>query len=151
MYVKVLNEEVYAQELTHGFSPVHTGDAGVDLRSAEDVTVHAGETIAVKLGVALAVPFGHVGWLTGRSTTALKMGLMVHEGKIDSGYRGEIHCFCTATGAPVPIKKGDRICQLILLKIAQYPASFVYIPTDEEWAAMNTTRGEDGLGSTGLR
>jgi len=142
-FLRVLEPEPYDGD--GEFVPKHVGDAGIDLRAAEDVTVHAGETVSVRLGVAIAVPRGCVGWLSGRSTTALKLGLLVHEGKIDSGYRGEIHCFCTATGSPVRISKGDRICQLIVLKIFEPDWTVVDELSD------SSTRGTAGLGSTGLR
>jgi dUTP pyrophosphatase len=70
------------------------------------------------------------------------MGLHVAEGKIDSGYRGEIHCFVTAQGSPVEVNRGDRLAQLVIVKIE--------LP---DWVCVEklpeSERGELGLGSTG--
>jgi dUTP pyrophosphatase len=148
--IKVLDyaRSVYGEELERGFSPKHGGDAGIDLRAAERVSVERGETVAVALGVAMAVPRDHVGWITGRSTTVLKMGLLVHEGKIDSGYRGEVHCFCTAMKQAVIVEKGDRLCQLVCLKLSTDIGGW---RTVEELDRHFDERGLAGLGSTGIR
>jgi dUTP diphosphatase len=146
--LKLLDEELYAGDLVEGLSgkavlvPRYQGDAGLDLRARDDVRIFAGQTAEVRLGVAVEVPEGFVGWLTGRSTTSLTMGLFVHEGKIDAGYRGEIHCFCTAQGSPVEVNRGDRLCQLVVVAI-QAP----------RWEVVSdlssTARNTHGLGSTG--
>jgi len=81
--------------------------------------------------------------LTGRSSSSLEFGLLIHEGKIDSGYRGEVHCICTAQGSPTTIERGERIAQLVVLRIAD----------PDEWTLVKTlipsSRGDAGLGSTG--
>ena len=150
MQVKLLDPELYADDIVRNtLQPKHLNDAGIDLRSAETLTVHAGEGAKIRLGIAVAVPSHYVGWITGRSTTALKMGLFVHEGKIDSGYRGEIHAFVTAQGSPVHIARGDRLCQLVLVAIR--PPGLPGWEVAEELEPSTDTRGEQGLGSTGLR
>lgn len=156
MLVRLLDRELYESDLHEDrLVPRHIGDAGVDLRSRHDVRVHAGVTEKVPLGVAVAIPQNAVGWVTGRSYTALMMGLFVHEGKIDSGYTGEVHCFVTATGSPVEIRRGDRLCQIVELHIGSpawsaraggyhgWPVTYDELPESD--------RGEHGLGSTGRR
>lgn len=145
--LRLLDEELYAGDLMGGFSnpilmPRYPGDAGLDLRSTQSRKIFAGETAEIPLGVAVEVPVGYVGWLTGRSTTALRMGLFTHEGKIDAGYRGEIHAFCTAQGSPVNVERGDRLAQLVIVAI-QAPRWEVVQELPE------TERGDKGLGSTG--
>lgn len=141
--------DVYAEDVRDGWLRTrHGGDAGVDLRAARDVTVHAGTTEAIPLGVSIAVPRHHVGWITGRSTSVLSLGLLVHEGKIDQGYRGEVHAFCTALGSPVTVAKGDRVCQLVCVRINEPLEGWVVV---EELEQHFGTRGVDGLGSTGIR
>lgn len=148
MYIKVLDPELYVDEMVHGtFSPKYPFDAGIDLRARVDVTVHAGSTEKIPLGVATAVPDGCVGWLTGRSRTCLDFGLITHEGKIDAGYRGEIHAFVSAQGSPVKIARGDRIAQLVVVEIR--PPIWRVMEPDEKF--QDTVRGEQGLGSTGRR
>jgi dUTP pyrophosphatase len=149
MNVCVLDKELYERELAAGsFSGKYPGDAGIDLRSSVDIKIHAGSTEKVPLGVAVDIMPGYVGWLTGRSATSLDFGLICHEGKIDSGYRGEIHAFLTAQGGPVRIVRGERICQLVVLAILS-PESVDF----EGWPIVDSLpesdRGERGLGSTG--
>lgn len=143
MQIKVLDRDLYSAEVERGsFEPRYPGDAGVDLRSRIDVRVHAGETEKIPLGVAVDIPTGYVGWMTGRSTTCLEFGLLTHEGKIDSGYRGEIHTFVTALGSPVALRRGERISQLVVVSIDTPP--FVVVQELTE-----TSRGDLGLGSSG--
>jgi dUTP pyrophosphatase len=144
LQIVVLDEELYRPDIdgTGMMTPQHIGDAGLDLRARESARVGAGTTEVIPLGVAVQLPRQHVGWLTGRSTTHVGMGLFVHEGKIDSGYRGEIHCFCTALGSPVHIERGDRLCQIVAVHISEPSWQVV-----EELS--RSERGEAGLGSTG--
>jgi dUTP pyrophosphatase len=143
--LKLLDEELYAEDVKHSiFRPKFEADAGLDLRARTTTKVHAGETKVIPLGIAVEIPFGRVGWLTGRSSTAIDRGLFVHEGKIDAGYRGEINCFVTAQGAPVTVERGDRLCQLVTVVIES--------PTWESVIELtHTDRGEQGLGSSGRR
>lgn len=148
LFIRLLDEKLYES----GIAPSYEGDAGIDLRARHDVVVHAGSTAKIPLGVSVAIPRGNVGWLTSRSTTALSFGLITHEGKIDSGYRGEIHAFVTAQGSPVKIERGERICQLVVLRILE-PHSWTFVesedlmPTGEQEGYRQ--RGDQGLGSTG--
>jgi dUTP pyrophosphatase len=142
----VLDPGLYEAELARGFVPAYPGDAGIDLRAREDTLVTAGTAFKIPLGVAIELhDQTRMGWLTGRSTTSLSMGCIVHEGKIDSGYTGEIHCFVTAQGSPVQIVRGDRICQLVVLAIE--PARGWRVVSE----LKETSRGPKGLGSSGRR
>jgi len=153
--VKLLDPELYAQDVRNGtaFPPRHRYDAGIDLRVKEDVRVIPGEATSIELGIAVAIPRYHVGWITGRSTTALKLGLHVAEGTIDSGYRGELHCFVTAQGTAVQVRRGDRLCQLVVL-VMMSPAVEVVRdgwPIVDDLPKSYDDRDLEGLGSTGLR
>jgi len=144
-----LDEELYADEIEEGFLPAREGDAGVDLRARNDQRLHVGKTVAVPLDVAIAIPRDTVGWITGRSSTQLDRGLFIHEGKVDSGYRGEIHCVCTAAEELVELQRGDRLCSLLVLSIV--PPD----PMAAGWSVVteleDTPRGEGRFGSTGQR
>lgn len=124
------------------------GDAGADLRSAEDTTVYAGGGRAlVSTGVAIAIPEGYAGFVQPRSGLALKNGVTVlnSPGLIDSGYRGELKVLLINTD-PVDdfvITKGERIAQLVLQRVEQ--ATFTVV--DE---LPDSERGEGGFGSTGV-
>jgi len=128
------------------FSPAFPWDAGIDLRAAEDTWINPGVLGKIRLGVAIEVPYGSVGWITGRSTSVLEMGLFIADGKIDAGYRGEIHAFAlTIGGKPTEVKRGDRIVQLVVVQI---------VPT-EGWKVVSelsdSDRSTSGLGSSGRR
>jgi dUTP pyrophosphatase len=148
MFVQVLDAELYrAEKEAGGFRPRHQHDAGIDLRSKVDIRVHAAETVKIPLGVAVDISPGYVGWMTGRSSTCLEFGLFTHEGKIDAGYRGEIHTFVTALGSPVDIKRGERVAQLVVVAILDPEAVGGEWPIVEDLG--ESERGLAGLGSTG--
>lgn len=142
MLIKVLDKELYRAERDSGFAPKRKGDAGIDLRSTETVEIGIKQTAKIPLGVAIEIPDGYVGWLTGRSSTVDAFGVLSHEGKIDAGYRGEIHAVITALERGCKIVRGERICQLVVLPIME--------PIwDEVDSLSESERGEHGLGSTG--
>jgi len=123
----------------------HPGDAGVDLRSVEDVEIPAGERRDVGTGLALAIPAGYAGFVQPRSGLAFRHGIMVvnSPGLIDAGYRGEVRVALFNSGtAAFPVAAGDRIAQLVIQKIeeAEFSASLELPPT---------SRGEGGFGSSG--
>ena len=68
------------------------GDAGLDLRASEAVTLEPGERRLVPTGLAVAIPEGHAGFVLPRSGLAMQKGVTVLNapGLIDSGYRGEL-------------------------------------------------------------
>jgi dUTP pyrophosphatase len=123
-----------------------TGDAGVDLYAAAEVTLGPGERAAVGTGVAVAIPEGHAGLVTPRSGLALRHGLSIVNtpGVVDSGYRGEIRVILVNLGAvPVTLTRGDRIAQLVVVPVAAADlVEVAELPPSE--------RGEGGFGSTGL-
>ena len=123
-----------------------SGDAGLDLFAAEHVTLRPGERAQVRTGVAVAIPEGHAGYVQARSGRAARegLGLLNAPGLIDSGYRGEIKVILVNwdPAAPIEIKRGDRIAQLVILKVAHAQLEVVDdLPPSE--------RGEGGHGSTG--
>ena len=149
MRIQVLDEDLYEREINAGgFTGKYPGDAGIDLRSRVDMEIYSGNTAKVPLGLAVDIPLGYVGWLTGRSATSLEFGLFTHEGKIDSGYRGEIHAFLTAQGSKVRIVRGERVCQLVVVAILSPEFG-----SDHGWPIVDdlgsSQRGKMGLGSTG--
>lgn len=129
-------------------APAHSGDAGLDLRSAVDVEVAPGERALVPTGVAVAIPDGHAGLVLPRSGLASKHGLTMANapGLIDAGYRGEVICAVVNLDrvTPVRISKGERIAQLVVVAVSELAGEWV-----EELPP--TTRGEGGFGSTGTQ
>lgn len=100
----------------------HTGDAGVDLYARQDVVIApAGGRVLVPTGIAIAIPDGYVGLVVPRSGLAIKFGvtLVNTPGIIDSGYRGELQVVMINTdpSIPYPVKRGDRIAQLLIQRM----------------------------------
>ncbi len=124
----------------------HPGDAGLDLYSAQDVTIAPGERVVVGSGVAVAIPEGYVGLVSPRSGTAVRSGLsMVNTpGVVDSGYRGEVRLALVNLdrAEPIRIARGDRVAQMVIVAVL----SADVVETEELPASV---RGEDGFGSTG--
>jgi dUTP pyrophosphatase len=122
------------------------GDAGADLRSRVDITLAPGERAMVPTGIAIALPEGHAAFVHPRSGLAMRHGLsMVNTpGTIDAGYRGEIAVLLINHDreAPIDIKRGDRIAQLVVQRVEH--AAFI-----EAADLPDSDRGSGGFGSTG--
>jgi dUTP pyrophosphatase len=122
------------------------GDAGADLRTTVDLELDPGARALVPTGVALALPEGFVGLVHPRSGLAARHGLSLvnSPGTIDAGYRGEIKVplLNTDREEPIRLRRGDRIAQLVIQRVAQ--ARFVAV--DE---LPSSDRGAAGFGSTG--
>lgn len=124
----------------------HASDAGMDLRSVDDVVVPSGGRALVHTGLVMALPPMHEGQVRPRSGLALKHGITVLNtpGTIDAGYRGEVGVILANFGdADFPVKKGDKIAQLVIAPVLQ-PAVAEIDVVDE------TDRGAGGFGSTGV-
>ncbi|HYE12988.1 MAG TPA: dUTP diphosphatase [Pyrinomonadaceae bacterium] len=119
------------------------GAAGLDLYSIEEVTLGAGERAAVRTGLSVAIPEGFYGRVAPRSGLAVRSGLDVLAGVVDSDYRGEILCALINHGRePLTLEAGARIAQLVIERIAS---------PEPAWAEnlSETERGAGGFGSTG--
>jgi len=117
------------------------GDAGMDL-TAIDV-VADGSTLTYKTGLAIEIPFWHVGLLFPRSSV-YKTGQTLTNcvGVIDSGYRGEIMLKYTLSPYAKEYEIGDRVGQLVIMP---YP-KIDFVEVDE---LIPSDRGQGGYGSTG--
>ena len=141
---------VQVKRLPHGAGlplPAYatSGAAGMDVVSAEEVTIAPGARHAVATGLALAIPQGYEIQVRPRSGLALKHGITVPNtpGTIDSDYRGELKVILINHGAePFAIARGDRVAQLVLAPVVQ-------AAWDEVAELDATERGEGGFGSTG--
>lgn len=124
------------------------GDAGVDLRASEALTIPAGgHRSLVPTGLSVAIPRGHAGFVQPRSGLALRHGVTVlnSPGLIDSDYRGELKVLLVNTdpGEDFEIHRGDRIAQLVIQSVEH--ADFVEVD-----ALDDTERGVGGFGHTGV-
>jgi dUTP pyrophosphatase len=118
-------------------------DAAWDLYSTENTTIPGSGKLAVKTGIALAIPEGWYGNIRNRSGNAIKTPLMVDAGIIDPGYRGEIMVvLVNMNDFPFPITKGQKIAQMLFEPIWNVKFEAVTeLPSSD--------RGEKGFGSTG--
>lgn len=125
----------------------HDGDAGMDVRSSEDVVLVSGKPTVVHTGIKADIPNGFEIQVRPRSGLATK-GVTVFNspGTIDSGYTGEIGViliyFAQNGSESFRIKKGDRIAQLVVALVT--PCEAVEV-SEIVWSE----RGEGGFGSTG--
>ena len=124
----------------------HASDAGMDVRSVEDLTIAAGRRALVHTGLVMELPLGYEAQVRPRSGLALKHGITVLNtpGTIDAGYRGEVGVILANFGdADFVVKKGDKVAQIVIAPVTQ--------PEIVEVADVNETdRGAGGFGSTGV-
>ncbi|MBO7684981.1 MAG: dUTP diphosphatase [Kiritimatiellae bacterium] len=142
MRVKVLRTDPAAQLPAYA----HPGDAGMDVRSVEGMTLPPGGRALVRTGLVLELPPDAEAQVRPRSGLALKHGVTVLNtpGTIDAGYRGEVGVILVNLGSePFIVEKGMKIAQLVVSPVAQ--AEVV-----EVTAVDATDRGAGGFGSTGV-
>ena len=125
------------------------GSSGVDLRACIESAVRLppGGRRLIPTGFAFAIPTGYEGQVRPRSGLAMSQGLTMLNtpGTIDSDYRGEVAVVAVNLGqAPVTIKRGDRIAQLVIAPVADVRMRPVK-------SLPGTRRGAGGFGHTGTR
>ena len=121
----------------------HRTDAGFDLCADEDSWVFAKERQTIKTGISFDMPDNMAGLIWPRSGLAVKKGMDVLAGVIDSGYRGEIMvCLYNTSDEDVEIKRGDRIAQIIFQEVPEVGITVID-------SLGSSQRGSNGFGSTG--
>jgi len=124
----------------------YPGDAGLDLYALEEGLLGPGERASIRTGVAVEIPDGQAGLVLPRSGLAAKHGIALVNapGLIDAGYRGEVCVLLLNTDRSVPfvLAAGDRIAQLVLVRVETPPVVEV-----EELSLSE--RGAGGFGSSG--
>ena len=117
----------------------------IDLRSAADVELKAGEFKLIPLGVAMKLPDGYEANIVPRSSTYKNFKIIQtnHQGVIDESYCGDNDQWMFPAYAleDTIIKKNERICQF---RIMQKQPEINFITVDK---LNNNNRG--GFGSTG--
>ena len=124
----------------------HPSDAGMDVRSVEDLVIAPGRRALVRTGLVMLLPPMYEAQVRPRSGLALKSGVTVLNtpGTIDSGYRGEVGVILANFGdADFQVKKGDTVAQIVIAPVTQPEI----VETDE---VDETDRGAGGFGSTGV-
>ena len=128
-------------------SYARAGDAGADLVAREPAVIAPnGGRALIPTGIALAIPEGYAGFVVPRSGLALLHGVtcLNTPGLIDAGYRDEVKCLLINHDPvrPYRVERGDRIAQLVILRVAQIR----FMPVDELAASE---RGTGGFGHSG--
>ena len=123
--------------------------AGMDLRAniIEPITLKPLERTIVRTGLFIELPIGYEAQVRPRSGLAAKKGVTVlnSPGTIDADYRGEIGVILVnLSNDDFVIENGERIAQLIIAKHER--AEWIEVETLTE-----TSRGEGGFGSTGVK
>ena len=134
-------------------------DAGYDLCSVAFKRLAPFERAVIPTGLCVEIPDGFYGRIAPRSGLAVKSGIDVMAGVIDSGYRGQVgvvlinlapQAYLSAADVTLDasssflISPGDRIAQLIIERC--YPAEWI----SKEVIEKETERAQEGFGSTGI-
>ncbi len=144
MQIKIINKS------QHPLPNYETNaSAGLDLRAnlTESIILKPLERTLVKTGLFIELPIGYEAQVRPRSGLALKKGITVlnSPGTVDADYRGEIGVILVnLSNEDFVIENGERIAQLIIAKHER-----------AEWQEVieltETSRGEGGFGSTGVK
>lgn len=131
-----------------GVEPIKKIDNGdwIDLRTAEDVELKAGEFKIISLGVSMKLPDGYEAVIIPRSSTFKTWGIIQtnHFGLIDNSYCGDddVWKFPALAMRDTVIPKNSRICQFRIQKKMEN----IILTTVDHLGFEN--RG--GIGSTGV-
>lgn len=144
MQIKIINKSVH--NLPH-YETI--ASAGMDLRAnlSEQRVLKPLERSIVGTGLFIELPVGLEAQVRPRSGLAAKKGITVLNapGTIDADYRGEIGVILVnLSNEDFVINNGERIAQLVIAKHER--AEWVEVETLSE-----TSRGEGGFGSTGVK
>jgi dUTP pyrophosphatase len=142
------------------------GDAGMDIRAAEEVILKPGETKIVPTGLKFAIPEGYELQVRPRSGISLNTPIRLANspGTIDSGYRGEFGVIISNSSTKddsgreltydletkgnvngtYVIRKDDRIAQIVAAPV--YEMKFEEI---DDATKIGIDR-QGGFGSTGI-
>lgn len=125
----------------------HEGDQGADLYAVEDMIIapHTYGNV-ISTGIKAAIPHDWALSIRPRSGLSKNSTLRISNSPatIDQQYRGEIKVLMDNIGdAPVAIKAGERIAQMILER--NYQAMYHQVDSVDP----DTERGEGGFGSSG--
>ena len=122
----------------------HSGDAGLDICTVESFSLKPGERKSVSTGIAMEIPNGYVGLVWEKSGLAFKHGIKTFGGVIDATYRGEVMVGLINVGDIIyEFTAGDKVAQILIQAV-----ELVEVVEQSELDG-NSTRGEDGFGSTG--
>ena len=118
-------------------------DTGADLFCCESTYIPTGQTKLVSTGVKMEFPEGWAGFILEKSGLALKKGVQIMGGVIDSSYRGEVNVMVhNLSKNTIYFERGDKVAQIEIRPVHQ--ARFTVVEQ-----VSDTERSANGFGSTG--
>ena len=141
MFLRVMRIVEEAKLPTRG-SPAA---AGYDLYSTSSHVIKPGHRDLVSTGISIKIPFNTYARIAPRSGLAVKNGIHVGAGVVDSDYRGELKVvlYNLDPEKDFVVEPGHRIAQFIIENCST--------PSVEEVDDLDETqRGNGGFGSTGI-
>jgi len=144
MQIRIINKS--SHELPH-YETI--ASAGMDLRAniTSPITLKPLERAIVKTGLFMELPVGYEAQVRPRSGLAAKKGVTVLNapGTIDADYRGEVGVILVNLSSDdFVVENGERIAQMVIAKHER--ADWLEVTELSE-----TSRGEGGFGSTGVK
>lgn len=123
----------------------YKNDAGYDLYVSKSTTIKPGQTTNVPTGVACKNRIPAWIWLTGRSSTLVRHGLIIDDGIIDGDYVGELFMKVYNPGdKEFHVYPGMRIGQIIVM-----PKTYVRFNKKDQLRVRPGERGHNGFGHSG--
>lgn len=122
----------------------HPTDSGADLFALERTVLPARAITKVHTGISVELPENTSGIIWGKSSVESK-GIKAMAGLVDAPYRGElIVCMYNLNEQDFVFEAGQKVAQLVVLP--------TFYPAFEEVSELtDTSRGEGGFGSTGVK
>jgi len=126
-----------------------SGSSGMDIAAfiENNIEIKPGEKALISTGFSLSIPRGFEIQIRPRSGLAAKKSISVLNtpGTIDADYRGEIKIILINHGKEnFIVENGLRIAQMVLCPVVQAKLEVVE-------KLVDTDRGTDGFGSTGIK
>lgn len=140
--LNILKIEVIRND-SNQFLKAHKSDAAFDIITDKAGILHRESAALVSTGLRIKIPQGYVGILKSRSGLAVKHGIEVGAGVIDSGYTGEIKVWLRNFSIrDYRYDKGAKIAQMLILPVPDFQV-------EDVTKLKETDRGSKGFNSTG--
>jgi len=121
----------------------HDTDAGMDLYSLYDHTIHPKEICRIETGIAIELPKDCVCLVWDKGGLSNLYGLKTLGGVFDEGYTGDITIGLINLGHKTfEVKAGDKVAQILIQKVERPKITLVDNLSDGK-------RGANRYGSTG--
>jgi dUTP pyrophosphatase len=142
MIIEIVEMKTMRQRPTRGTDGAAGFDLYADKTSSGTVKILPFARVVFDTGVRAAIPTGFAGFIWPRSGLAVKQGLQVLGGLIDSDYRGEIKvCLFNGTANVAEVDTSKAIAQIVFQR-HETPV-FRSVPV-----LPDSCRGEGRFGST---